>query len=85
MTLTLGLVLARKDQRINLQKVKGIPIVPSFTITSWATQVRKDHSTANIMLDSRLSSSVQQRKAAVHLLHQTNWKTEHFFMARKTS
>lgn len=60
MKLTLGLVLARKGQRINLQKVKGIPIVPSHTLISWDTQVRKDHSITNIMVGSGLSNPVQQ-------------------------
>ena len=51
MELTLGLILARKGQMINLQKVKGIPIVPSYTIISWAAQVRTDqYSITNLML-----------------------------------
>lgn len=42
MKLTLGLMLARKGQRINLQKLKGIPIVTAYIIISWAAQVRTD-------------------------------------------
>lgn len=90
MKLTLGLVLARKGQRINLQKVTGIPIVPSHTLISWDTQVRKDHSITNLMVGSGLNNPVQQTSKLLLIccdrsVPSDQLETEHFSMARKPS